>query len=196
LSSRGGLQADEGSASRLFQQPLRACKLWSYLVRKKGRRGRLPDSRPEAGATFNRRYIQNVGVTFGNFLTGILVPKKGLELEAPRRRERSGSLLPKSRAQRGTSLASNLHWNLGAEEGTRTPTPLRVHGPEPCASANSATSARVEASEILAGQEAKLLYRWDAEIRNELSAFSHQLSAKTNHRCLGCGGQKNAARVV
>jgi hypothetical protein len=31
--------------------------------------------------------------------------------------------------------------NLGAEEGTRTPTPLRVHGPEPCASANSATSA-------------------------------------------------------
>src|SRR5215831_12012908 len=31
---------------------------------------------------------------------------------------------------------------FGAEEGTRTPTPLRVHGPEPCASANSATSAR------------------------------------------------------
>src|ERR1700678_3487961 len=31
---------------------------------------------------------------------------------------------------------------LGAEEGTRTPTPLRVHGPEPCASANSATTAR------------------------------------------------------
>src|SRR6266404_648604 len=31
--------------------------------------------------------------------------------------------------------------DLGAEEGTRTPTPLRVHGPEPCASANSATSA-------------------------------------------------------
>src|SRR5260370_19548841 len=30
---------------------------------------------------------------------------------------------------------------IGAEEGTRTPTPLRVHGPEPCASANSATSA-------------------------------------------------------
>src|SRR5438477_7592623 len=29
----------------------------------------------------------------------------------------------------------------GAEEGTRTPTPLRVHGPEPCASANSATMA-------------------------------------------------------
>src|SRR5437763_2731304 len=31
--------------------------------------------------------------------------------------------------------------SCGAEEGTRTPTPLRVHGPEPCASANSATSA-------------------------------------------------------
>src|ERR1700704_1267528 len=34
---------------------------------------------------------------------------------------------------------------VGAEEGTRTPTPLRVHGPEPCASANSATSALNEA---------------------------------------------------
>jgi hypothetical protein len=33
--------------------------------------------------------------------------------------------------------------STGAEEGTRTPTPLRVHGPEPCASANSATSAKV-----------------------------------------------------
>src|SRR5246500_206305 len=33
---------------------------------------------------------------------------------------------------------------LGAEGGTRPPTPLRVHGPEPCASANSATSARVK----------------------------------------------------
>ena len=31
--------------------------------------------------------------------------------------------------------------NDGAEEGTRTPTPLRAHGPEPCASASSATSA-------------------------------------------------------
>ena len=31
----------------------------------------------------------------------------------------------------------------GAIEGTRTPTPLRVHGPEPCASANSATMAIV-----------------------------------------------------
>ena len=30
----------------------------------------------------------------------------------------------------------------GAEEGTRTPTPLRVRGPEPRASANSATSAQ------------------------------------------------------
>jgi hypothetical protein len=36
---------------------------------------------------------------------------------------------------------NGLEINAGAEEGTRTPTPLRVHGPEPCASANSATSA-------------------------------------------------------
>jgi hypothetical protein len=35
--------------------------------------------------------------------------------------------------------------NYGAEEGTRTPTPLRVRGPEPRASANSATSALFEA---------------------------------------------------
>src|SRR5580704_5530840 len=32
---------------------------------------------------------------------------------------------------------------FGAIEGTRTPTPLRVHGPEPCASANSATMAKI-----------------------------------------------------
>src|SRR5215469_5594923 len=32
---------------------------------------------------------------------------------------------------------------VGAEERTRTFTPLRVHGPEPCASANSATSAHL-----------------------------------------------------
>src|SRR5207253_6445661 len=31
---------------------------------------------------------------------------------------------------------------VGAEGGTRTPTPLRAHDPESCASANSATSAR------------------------------------------------------
>ena len=42
----------------------------------------------------------------------------------------------------GSRLRSILRTIDGAEEGTRTPTPLRVHGPEPCASANSATSAR------------------------------------------------------
>ena len=41
----------------------------------------------------------------------------------------------------------------GAEEGTRTPTPLRVHGPEPCASANSATSATDAANPKIASQE-------------------------------------------
>src|SRR5882672_4043901 len=40
------------------------------------------------------------------------------------------------------AMAGGVAQNVdGAEEGTRTPTPLRVHGPEPCASANSATSA-------------------------------------------------------
>ncbi len=36
--------------------------------------------------------------------------------------------------------------SLGAEGGTRTPTPLRAHDPESCASANSATSARARTS--------------------------------------------------
>ena len=40
------------------------------------------------------------------------------------------------------TIGSDGNKNPGAEEGTRTPTPLRVHGPEPCASANSATSAK------------------------------------------------------
>ena len=39
---------------------------------------------------------------------------------------------------------------FGAEEGTRTPTPLRVRGPEPRASANSATSARYTCSAMFA----------------------------------------------
>ena len=42
--------------------------------------------------------------------------------------------------------------DFGAEEGTRTPTPLRVHGPEPCASANSATSARRDSARLLASE--------------------------------------------
>src|SRR5882724_10231330 len=47
--------------------------------------------------------------------------------------------------------------DIGAEEGTRTPTPLRVHGPEPCASANSATSALVDqgAASMLHSPESK-----------------------------------------
>jgi hypothetical protein len=46
---------------------------------------------------------------------------------------------------RGSDSGSFI-FEIGAEEGTRTPTPLRVHGPEPCASANSATSARMKSS--------------------------------------------------
>ena len=47
-----------------------------------------------------------------------------------------------TRIQGPAKELSSLESSFGAEEGTRTPTPLRVHGPEPCASANSATSAR------------------------------------------------------
>src|ERR1700757_3791948 len=44
-------------------------------------------------------------------------------------------------SRRRETIGTDGNKNHGAEEGTRTPTPLRVHGPEPCASANSATSA-------------------------------------------------------
>ena len=47
-------------------------------------------------------------------------------------------------------------WYDGAEEGTRTPTPLRVRGPEPRASANSATSAQKTYLDALARQAATL----------------------------------------
>src|ERR1039457_2021637 len=51
---------------------------------------------------------------------------------------------------------------FGAEEGTRTPTPLRVHGPEPCASANSATSAR-ETTQAGCAEPAAILSLANAE---------------------------------
>jgi hypothetical protein len=40
----------------------------------------------------------------------------------------------------------------GAIEGTRTPTPLPVHGPEPCASANSATMAILDCNAAAAAR--------------------------------------------
>jgi hypothetical protein len=51
----------------------------------------------------------------------------------------------------------------GAIEGTRTPTPLPVHGPEPCASANSATMAILDcnaaaAPRPLSGRSTFLFY--------------------------------------
>src|ERR1039457_2224356 len=54
------------------------------------------------------------------------------------------------------ALFSKLRIFFGAEEGTRTPTPLRVRGPEPRASANSATSARCHCSVSFAEQGSNL----------------------------------------
>jgi hypothetical protein len=51
-----------------------------------------------------------------------------------------------------------FNYQAGAEEGTRTPTPLRVHGPEPCASANSATSALMGARQTPALRREYLIY--------------------------------------
>jgi hypothetical protein len=53
-------------------------------------------------------------------------------------------MIARWRERTGVREDCSIHFTvgqIGAEEGTRTPTPLRVHGPEPCASANSATSA-------------------------------------------------------
>src|SRR5580700_2515689 len=50
---------------------------------------------------------------------------------------------------------------VGAIEGTRTPTPLRVHGPEPCASANSATMAK---SDSLRGDPCGAPFRREPQI--------------------------------
>jgi hypothetical protein len=52
---------------------------------------------------------------------------------------------------------------FGAEGGTRTPTPLRVHGPEPCASANSATSAFQEP------RQRPIRFRWGIALGAVLS---------------------------
>src|SRR6202034_441461 len=51
----------------------------------------------------------------------------------------------------------------GAIEGTRTPTPLPVHGPEPCASANSATMA----------SGLKMQQRPEGRRQEDLHSYSH-----------------------
>ena len=67
---------------------------------------------------------------------------------------------------------------IGAEEGTRTPTPLRVHGPEPCASANSATSARYTNPAVSAGSAATLsLAKRACRVKSAVSSTSLATSA-------------------
>ena len=66
------------------------------------------------------------------------VVPNGLELEPFCGREPAGEILSVAKDLKVESTCSRF---AGAIEGTRTPTPLRVHGPEPCASANSATMA-------------------------------------------------------
>jgi hypothetical protein len=67
---------------------------------------------------------------------------------------------------------------FGAIEGTRTPTPLPVHGPEPCASANSATMA----------SGLTLQRRLESRRRGRLHIYSTEAKpgvkpAKRNPRC-------------
>jgi hypothetical protein len=65
------------------------------------------------------------------------------------RRARNASAATRIRRRRPRRGASD---SPGAAEGTRTPTPLPEHGPEPCASANSATAALIsKLSRVLAG---------------------------------------------
>ena len=61
----------------------------------------------------------------------------GVARRQPRRGWRGTLFLVLAASHRGQLIAV-----VGAEGGTRTPTPLRAHDPESCASANSATSAR------------------------------------------------------
>jgi hypothetical protein len=80
--------------------------------------------------------------------------------------------LPRKRRMKNQRIARKLTMiEPGAEEGTRTPTPLRVHGPEPCASANSATSAMERAmnSGIARQEELRFIfYRGDRECQTVL----------------------------
>src|SRR5215470_3211252 len=67
----------------------------------------------------------------------------------------------------------------GAEEGTRTPTPLRVHGPEPCASANSATSASdcvARRRETALKEETAMSILTGQKVSVKLSGFRFQVS--------------------
>ena len=66
---------------------------------------------------------------------------------------REGYEQQKALCSRLATQGASFH---GAEEGTRTPTPLRVRGPEPRASANSATSARDTVSAASAETAASL----------------------------------------
>jgi hypothetical protein len=64
------------------------------------------------------------------------------ELQRSPARASRNQLLPANSKTASKSRFTIEKYSIGAEGGTRTPTPLRVHGPEPCASANSATTAR------------------------------------------------------
>src|SRR5580658_493499 len=64
----------------------------------------------------------------------------------------------------------------GAEEGTRTPTPLRVRGPEPRASANSATSAR-ETAQAGCAEQAATLSLANAELGVKFRSRIQQVAA-------------------
>jgi hypothetical protein len=89
---------------------------------------------------------------------------------------------------------------FGAIEGTRTPTPLRVHGPEPCASANSATMASglslqaATTSAAESGRSTPSFYRHDVPCQTSLQvavtlnfacsarSYNHTDSSRSQHR--------------
>src|SRR5208282_4096942 len=78
----------------------------------------------------------------------------------------------------------------GAIEGTRTPTPLPVHGPEPCASANSATMASGQSTAAAGVPPPRKTY---ALILQTLRSLSNQLltneTACVHSRSQFCRGQ-------
>ena len=118
---------------------------------------------------------------------GLLPMKRGYSPLPMSRNRPKGSHLgcscrPDRSAQRGIcGLLRGLRLYLcllqqegfGAEEGTRTPTPLRVHGPEPCASANSATPARDNPARERLDRQQLLVYKSIARCQTALVADRH-----------------------
>src|SRR6202046_1244203 len=76
-------------------------------------------------------------------------------------------------AGKGLGLSLIILKRFGAEEGTRTPTPLRVRGPEPRASANSATSAQRSCERSRWTAATASVTKTSSRVKPRISAHAH-----------------------